>query len=139
MDHFVPVPDDVEDQRYAKEVLYAHVTARSIQVCAGLATVGTLASAPFVKSKTVSLTTRVLTNNSRAVLLGLVAGPVMTFGRMQGQAAIDWQDRTWRLLQNPGQNNADIGFVVGSVVGGLGAAAASSVPGVAAFVPKGTE
>ncbi|ETV71626.1 hypothetical protein H257_13086 [Aphanomyces astaci] len=79
------LPDDVKDQEYAKQVLYVHVTARSVQLLAGLATVGTLASAPFAKQQAVSLATRVLTNNSRSVLLGLVVGPATTFRRMQDQ------------------------------------------------------
>ncbi|CAK4077982.1 unnamed protein product [Aphanomyces euteiches] len=136
MNHIVQVPDEMEEQQFAKEVLYAHVMARSVQLCAGLATAGTLASIPFVQ-QSIPIVTRVLTNNSRAVLVGLVVGPVMTFGRMQDQTLVDWQDRSWRLLQNPGQNNVDIGMTAGAIVCAAAAAVATNRPHIATRILGG--
>ncbi|KAF0709602.1 Aste57867_5827 [Aphanomyces stellatus] len=132
MDRFVPVPDEMEEQTLSQEVLYAHVTARSVQLCAAVASFGTLASIPFMKEPALPIVPRVLRNNFRAVTLGLFLGPFMTYGRMRGMDVVEWKDRSWRLLQNPGQNNVDIALTAGSVVCGLAAVVGMKAPQAAA-------
>lgn len=40
---------------------------------------------------------------------------------MFGREDIEWRDRAWRLLVNPGQNRVDEGWVMGGLAGlGLG-------------------
>ena len=42
--------------------------------------------------------------------------------RMNGRSEIEWQDRSWRLLENQGQMEVDDWSLAGTAVGGLAAA-----------------
>lgn len=49
----------------------------------------------------------------------------MTWGRMHGKEEVEWQDRSWRLLENKGEVQTDWwsfdGAAVGAVAGALAA------------------
>lgn len=59
-----------------------------------------------------------LSTSGRALALGAVAGALATWGRMRGREDVEWQDRSWRILENKGEVDTD--WVV---TGGAGAGA----------------
>ena len=67
---------------------------------------------------------RLLLKSGRGLVLGAIAGPVMTWGRMRSMEEVEWQDRSWRLLENRGEVRTDWETV--------GAAGVGAVAGVAA-------
>lgn len=55
----------------------------------------------------------------------------MTWGRMRGRSEIEWQDRSWRLLENKGEVDTDwetIGAMGGGALAGMTAARRGVVP-----------
>ncbi|KAK2759606.1 hypothetical protein CKAH01_05393 [Colletotrichum kahawae] len=55
------------------------------------------------------------TGTASAVGLGLMG--LALAGRMQGREDIEWRDRAWRLLENPGQLETDDWTYVGAAAG----------------------
>ena len=45
---------------------------------------------------------------------------IALLGRMKGREEVEWQDRSWRLLGNRGQQELDLWGYGGGVAGGLG-------------------
>lgn len=43
----------------------------------------------------------------------------MTIGRMRGREEVEWQDRSWRLLENQGQLETDDWTAIGAGAGAL--------------------
>lgn len=54
-------------------------------------------------------------------------------GRMYGREEIEWKDRSWRLLENQGQNQTDEWSAAGMVGGAVGGVAIGRSVGVAAW------
>lgn len=56
----------------------------------------------------------------------------MTWGRMRGREEIEWQDRSWRILENKGEVHTDwmsLGGASAGAVVGLAAARRGRIPG----------
>lgn len=141
MSRFFPHTPYAEDQPLAHTILTGHVVARTI-------TVGTLVSAaitttrhliPSLRPKTAtaagwSFTPRLARSASTGTLIGIGLGLVMTAGRMRGREEIEWQDRSWRLLENRGQVETDDwtagGVLAGAVAGGTAYGLRGAVGGV---------
>lgn len=70
---------------------------------------------PFTKS--------LLKASYRSMLIAPVVGAVATTLVMRNKALIEWQDRSWRLLANNGQNLTDKwslgGIIIGGALGGV--------------------
>lgn len=49
----------------------------------------------------------------------------MTWGRMRGREEVEWQDRSWRLLENKGEVQTDWETIGATGVGALAGAAAA--------------
>ncbi|KAK9473652.1 uncharacterized protein V1510DRAFT_406655 [Dipodascopsis tothii] len=124
MDRFIPQADYAEDQPMSRLVLYTHTMHRGftmggfIGALVGVARVSKLwyttkaqSSATVTKSL---LTSRVLGSSAIGSLCGVGTLAVMTYAQMWGREQIEWQDRSWRLLHNRGQNRADRWSVVAS-------------------------
>lgn len=65
---------------------------------------------PFTKS--------LVSASSKGVLIGCAIGGIATTLMMYSKEKIEWQDRSWRLLSNAGQNNADVWSLGGMIIGG---------------------
>jgi hypothetical protein len=114
MSRFFPRAEYAEDQPYSKTILTYHVLYRGWQTGAviGLSVSGIrylLGRNPLL-----------LLSTGRGALIGtalMIPGLPMY---MRGKTEIEWQDRSWRLLENPGQVEVDswgsVGFVGGAVV-----------------------
>lgn len=68
------------------------------------------------------LLAQTLRSSGRAAVIGIAVGAIATWGRMRGREEIEWQDRSWRVLENEGEVKTDWITIAGS---GAGAAAAA--------------
>jgi hypothetical protein len=71
------------------------------------------------------LLARTLQSSGRAAAIGSVVGALATWGRMRGREEIEWQDRSWRVLENEGEVKTDWVTIVGSGAGATAAALAA--------------
>ncbi|KAK6355341.1 hypothetical protein TWF696_004450 [Orbilia brochopaga] len=119
-----PTSDYPEDQKLPHVILTTHVVHRGIPIGAVVSSIIPLTSRYILRrptAKALPLSTLLIRSNSTGLLVtsGLMVG--MTLGRMAGRDLIEWQDRSWRLLRNEGQNQLDdfsaAGGVTGAVVG----------------------
>ena len=129
MNHLFPHAQYAEDQPYSKTILTYHVLFRGWQSGAlvGLGISGvrafskrrrtkpTLPSA-IPRSTPLSSTLR-STGYASLVGFGLMVPGLAA--RMWGREEIEWQDRSWRLLHNPGQVEVDDWSTAGAVVGAV--------------------
>ncbi|KAF2635037.1 hypothetical protein P280DRAFT_511460 [Massarina eburnea CBS 473.64] len=126
-----------EDQPYARSILYLHTFRAGAMMGTFISFLTAPASLlparrslpvrnPNPLSRppfTVQLLPRLLIHSSRGLIVGGIFGVAATFGRMYGRKEIEWQDRSWRLLENKGEEDTDLvsfgGTAVGAVVGVL--------------------
>ena len=114
MSRFFPHTAYAEDQPLSHTILYTHVLTRAIQTGALVGTgVGTTAFLlrlyNLVKPQLPPSTF------ANALLRSSGVGAVVAFGmlsvalpmKMWGREEIEWQDRSWRLLENKGQLECD--------------------------------
>ena len=128
MTSLFPHPPYAEDQPNARTILYLHVTRASAMTFSFLSIPLTGLSLLATRLRKQPLSTRyalsrLLLNSGRGLVLGAIAGPVMTWGRMRSMEEVEWQDRSWRLLENRGEVRTDWETV--------GAAGVGAVAGVA--------
>lgn len=123
MSRYWPHPSYAEDQALSKTILTTHVVVRTITlstlVACGITTARQVI--PFLRPKatTTALAPRLMRSASTGTVAALGIGALMTLGRMYGRQEIEWQDRSWRLLENRGQVETDDWTVAGAVVGAL--------------------
>lgn len=138
-----PHPTHAEDQPYAKSLLYVHVFHRGFEA-GGL--IGSLyggyklyrhsqqlkqPSPAATLTKNGGMRTIFYPTVARSSLIGAGATMLLLTGRMWGAEDVEWQDRSWRLLENEGQVMHDLYADVGAGVG----AASGAVSGVASRLP----
>lgn len=136
MTSLFPHPQYAEDQPNAHAVLYLHVIRASAMTFSFLSlplTGASLLTSRLRKQPVTSTTilSRTLINSGRGLILGIIAGAAMTWGRMRGREEIEWQDRSWRLLENKGEVDTDwetIGATGIGVLAGVAAARKALVP-----------
>ncbi|MCJ1407343.1 hypothetical protein MMC19_001414 [Ptychographa xylographoides] len=145
MSHPFPHPTHAEDQPLGKTILTIHVLHRGFQTGAllGLGT-GSVraallrrASRPTSPSSPPAITTPatplaptsppkpalpawplLLRFTGTGALVGTAVAGLMLAGRMYGKETIEWQDRSWRLLEHRGQMEVDA-FSVAGMAGGV--------------------
>ncbi|KAJ3193954.1 hypothetical protein HK101_003753 [Irineochytrium annulatum] len=132
----VPIAHHADDQKNARLVLEGHVAHRFIMAFSTIATVGSLGSRPFVKLPKRGLAPTVLRANAIAVVAGSAVGVLVTEMKMRSEPEIGWQDRAWRLLQNPGQLELDDTTVTTGVLGGVFGLLYNSGKGKAGPIPR---
>ena len=130
MDLFIQPSIAAEDLLHAKLVLNVHVIHRGYNMWSfiGLGSalgvgawkavrrsnqksVVSVSPSPFVQ--------RVLRYSARGSLFGLMFGALAVTGQMWGKTSIEWQHRSWRLLQNQTQNQTDHWSLAGAAIGAL--------------------
>ncbi|RAL02815.1 uncharacterized protein BO80DRAFT_463068 [Aspergillus ibericus CBS 121593] len=141
-----PHPPYAEDQPLAHLILTTHVLHRGFQLGTGIGLLVGTARALFFSSrsssslpkpvtarstptntKLVTRLTQVLRPSALGGLGGLALFSLLLPVHMWGKEIIEWQDRSWRLLENRGQVVVDWWSVGGMVLGvgvvalGLGA------------------
>ncbi|KAK6827021.1 hypothetical protein RU639_004564 [Aspergillus parasiticus] len=132
---FWPHTEYAEDQPFPKLVLTGHVLDRSFQAGAflgsttGLIRIGLLAYQPTSNNKFYTRfiippgstpATLLMRSTGTGAVLGLGAMAAMLPYYLVKWEPIEWQDRSWRLLENPGQVEVDTWGFVGAVLGVTG-------------------
>lgn len=130
MTSIFPHPQYAEDQPNARVILYLHVMRASAMTFSFLSLPYTGISLLRSRLRKQPMTTttalsRVLLNSGRGLVLGTVAGAAMTWGRMRGREEVEWQDRSWRLLENKGEVQTDWETIGATGVGALAGVAAA--------------
>ncbi|CUS13837.1 unnamed protein product [Tuber aestivum] len=148
MDRFVPHPDYAEDQPYSRTILTTHVLHRGANVGAAFgALYGAARYGLSAHARKLPLATSMVQASGVGVVLATGVAALALSGRMYGRQGIEWQDRSWRLLENRPQNGIDewsaSGALVGGVLGGVkeglrwkgitGSAGIGSVVGIAGW------
>jgi hypothetical protein len=129
MSRLFPHPPYAEDQPLARTILTTHVLTRGIQTGSllGLVTgtsLHTLRRFNILTPSTHTLITTLLRSTGVGAAVGFGLMAVATPMRIWGREEIEWQDRSWRLLENKGQVECDDYTYPGMAVG-LALAAAS--------------
>jgi len=142
MSRFWPHTPYAEDQPFAKPILYTHVLTRGIQTGAligsgvGLTThlVRTFRKTPLSGPLSVQILRSSGVGAAITTALMLVATPA----RMWGREEIEWEDRSWRLLENRGQVECDDWTYVGMLAGLVSAGRGGGWKGVTGRVGVGS-
>jgi hypothetical protein len=130
MTSLFPHPQYAEDQPSAHAILYLHVLRASAMTFSFLSLpyTGITILRSRIQRRPITINTvlsRTLSNPGRGLILGAVAGVAMTWGRMRGRSKIEWQDRSWRLLENRGEVDTDWEIIGATGVGALAGVAAA--------------
>ncbi|KAH8688715.1 hypothetical protein BGW36DRAFT_434013 [Talaromyces proteolyticus] len=120
MSRFFPHPPYAEDQPLSHTILTTHVLSRSITTgtIIGITITGIRQSIPSLRQPG-HLPKKLLISSAHNILATMAIASVGLTVRMWGRDAIEWEDRSWRLLENRGQLETD-----DWTYGGIGVAAA---------------
>ena len=131
MTSLFPHPLYAEDQPLAHSILYLHAL-RAATMTGSFIPLFTAPTSLLISRyrhntpfSSTNFLPRLLTHSARGLLLGSVFGVVATWGRMRGRTEIEWQDRSWRLLENRGQMDTDWWAAGGATAGAVVAIAAA--------------
>ncbi|KAI5461403.1 hypothetical protein BGZ63DRAFT_385784 [Mariannaea sp. PMI_226] len=123
MSRFFPHTAYAEDQPLARSILTTHVVVRAVTastlIAGGITVIRQLVPVlrPQSSAAFPTFTPRLIKSASTGTLIALGLGAVMTLGRMHGREEIEWQDRSWRLLENKGQVETDDWTLAGLAAG----------------------
>lgn len=149
MSRYFPHSAYAEDQPLGYTILAVHVATRAVTLGSIIGIGFTSARTLFGKTSNEPFGARLLRSSANNILITLGITGVGLAGRMFGRETIEWQDRSWRLLENRGQVETDdwtyAGMGTGAVAalalgpragwrGLLGAAGLGSVGGVAGYM-----
>ncbi|KAL8997502.1 MAG: hypothetical protein Q9188_006316 [Gyalolechia gomerana] len=125
-----------EDQPFAHTILSIHCLHRGFTTGAVLGLI-----APFVRSAYASifrqpalvnrlpLIARLLSSAAAGSLGGTAFLAIGMTARMWGREKVEWQDRSWRILANKGQNREDDWSFGGLILGAVGMGIMTRRPG----------
>lgn len=133
MDLFIRPTAAAEDLSYAKLILNVHVIHRGYNMWSfiglgsalGIGAWNTLRSSQKsanttpIRANPSPLIQRILRYSARGSLFGLVFGAAAVTGQMWGRTSIEWQDRSWRLLNSQSQNQTDHWSLAGIAIGAI--------------------
>ncbi|MCJ1390196.1 hypothetical protein MMC18_003054 [Xylographa bjoerkii] len=136
MSHLFPHAAYAEDQPLAHTILTTHVFFRGFQSGAAVgllvgsarhslsllrqrrAPSSTLAQL-YTPARIAFLPATIVRSTAVGAVVGTALMAVALPGRMWGREEIEWQDRSWRLLENKGQMEVDTWGLVGAGVGAV--------------------
>lgn len=125
MSRYFPHPPYAEDQPLARTILTTHVATRAVTLgtLLGITFTSVRAAVPALRPKTdTPFAARLLHSCARNIFITLGITGVGLVGRMWGREYVEWQDRSWRLLENKGQVETD-----DWTYGGMGGATAGAL------------
>lgn len=131
MSRYWPHAAYAEDQPLSHAILVTHVLSRAVTTGAliGGAVVSVRQAIPRFRpasAATIPFARRLLLGGGTGALITMgVAGLGIIPVRMHGREEIEWQDRSWRLLENQGQVECD-DWTYGGIALGSAAVLASS-------------
>lgn len=102
-----------EDQQYAHEILTFHVLSR------GYAMGAFVSAIPVYASRFTRYRLSLPKSATIGSLIGVGAMTLAIRGRMNDKTEIEWQDRSWRILQNQSQIKTDWAMLGGAMSGAI--------------------
>lgn len=135
MNHITDHPAYAEDQPHAHLLLTTHVLHRAITVGSLFGIIyggGRFALSSSARTAT-TLPVILLRSSSTGVLVSSGISALALAGRMYGREEIEWKDRSWRLLESRGQNQADEWSAAGMVGGAMGGVVVGRSVGVVTY------
>ena len=120
MSIFFPHTAYAEDQPLSHLILITHVLDRGFQTGALFGSLYGAARHVYLRRRALtaaSIGPRVLRSAGIGGAVGIPTLALATAIRMWGREQIEWQDRSWRLLENKGQVECDTFATEGMVVG----------------------
>ncbi|KAK2603461.1 hypothetical protein QQS21_004321 [Conoideocrella luteorostrata] len=128
MSRYFPHTSYAEDQPLPYTILTTHVLTRGFQTGSliGLTATGIRQAIPPLRRPGI-MSQRILLSSSTGSLVGLGLITLALGGRMYGRERIEWQDRSWRLLENRGQVEMDDWTYLGMGAGAVAAAVTGQV------------
>lgn len=125
MSRYFPHPPYAEDQPLGHTILTVHVATRAVTfgTLIGLTTTSARTIIPALRPATQQpFAARLLRSCASNIIITMGIVGVGLVGRMWGREVIEWQDRSWRLLENKGQLETD-----DWTYAGMGAATAAAL------------
>ncbi|KAK3196065.1 hypothetical protein K4F52_000933 [Lecanicillium sp. MT-2017a] len=131
MSRYYPHPPYAEDQTLDHTILTVHVATRGVTVgsIGGMAVATLRQVIPALRSSASAnqpFAARLLRSTATGTLVGVGLSCIGLVGRMWGREKIEWQDRSWRLLENKGQVETD-DWTYGGMAAAGGAALVTTV------------
>lgn len=114
---FFPHPPYAEDQPLSKLILSTHVLSRGFQTGALFGALTGTVRHIYTRPTTTTLLSALLRSSGVGGAIGIAFLAVGLEARMWGREHIEWQDRSWRLLENKGQVECDTFSAEGAIVG----------------------
>ena len=114
---FFPHPPYAEDQPLSKSILSIHVLSRGFQTGALFGGLTGTVRHIYTRPTTTTILPAVLRSSGVGGAIGIAFLAVGLEARMLGRENIEWQDRSWRLLENKGQVECDTFSAEGALVG----------------------
>ena len=114
---FLPHPAYAEDQHLSRLILGTHVLSRGFQTGALFGSLVGTARHLYTHRTTTALLPTLLRSSGTGGAIGVALMVVGLEARMWGREEIEWQDRSWRLLENKGQVECDTFSALGAVAG----------------------
>lgn len=124
MNHLFHQAPFAEDQAHAHTILTTHVLYRGFQIGSLLGPLIGLSGNLYLRSRRgnarmIPLLPSIVRATGVSAVFGTGFLALALVGRMWGREEVEWQDRSWRLLGNKGQNEVDEWSAAGMVVGGV--------------------
>ncbi|KAG0128278.1 hypothetical protein HOY82DRAFT_566023 [Tuber indicum] len=120
MDRFFLRHDYAEDQPYSGTILTTHVLHRGANLGAVIgALYGGARYGLSAHARKSPLAASMVRASGVGVVVTTGIAAVMLSARMYGKQEIEWQDRSWRLLENKPQNRIDEWSASGALIGGV--------------------
>jgi hypothetical protein len=122
MSRYFPHTSYAEDQALPHVILTTHVLTRAVAAgsLVGLGVSAVRQAIPSLR-RPGPISRRILMSSYTGAIWGLGLNVVGLAGRMYGRELVEWQDRSWRLLENRGQVEMDDWTYIG-MAGGVAAA-----------------
>lgn len=121
MSRYFPHSAYAEEQPYAHTILWSHILYRGLQTGTTLGLAFTAAKHAYKTvrkaPKSPLLSAASLSTTGRWAIVTTALMVPATIGQMWGREEIEWQDRSWRLLENKGQMEVDDWSLIGTVAG----------------------
>lgn len=121
MSRFFPHSSHAEEQPYAHTLLWSHILYRGFQTGTTLGLAFTAAQYTYKtirkSPRSPLLSAASLSTTGRWAIAATLLMVPSTIGQMWGKEEIEWQDRSWRLLENKGQMEVDDVSLIGTAVG----------------------
>jgi len=115
--HYLAHPAYAEDQPHSHLILTTHCLSRGFQSGALFGSIFGTARHIYAHRTTTALIPSLLRSTGVGGAIGVACMAVAVPARMWGREEIEWQDRSWRLLENKGQVECDAFSAVGAVAG----------------------